>query len=239
MKKVLFAFLSIAFLCVMVADANACFKHGNSKWALHFAGEHNAKINTCDFHVTNCATEVVVDGPCGPGRYDVYVLALDTKGIAGTRYGLRCDPEHCFYFYGWTSCSDLELPSAGWPGCNAGNAQTWGVAQPIGHVTLGILDVYVYGPPGDPECCPCCLCMDDDPRVGFAEWCDDTSPEPWCCKLSRDMVLMCKALDGTEYPCGPYPAAFGCVCFGAPGYNPCDRIATEKSSWGAVKAIYQ
>jgi len=218
MKKLLFAFLSIAFLCVMVADANACFKHGNSKWALHFAGTHDAKANTCAFEMIDCFTELVDQGPCGPGRFDVYVLALDTNGIAGTRYGLCCDPgASCFYFYGWTKCSDLEIPTDPWPACGGGNAQTWGYELPAGHVTLGILDVYVY--PG----CGCCLCMCDDPRVGFAEWCDGSSPEPWCCKITK----------------AEYPAAFGCVCFGAPGYNPCGRIATEKSSWGAVKAIYQ
>jgi hypothetical protein len=218
MKKVLLALLGIAFLCMMSADANACYKHGNSKWALHFAGEHNSKINTCDLHVIDCFTEIVVDAPCGPGRFDVYILALDTNGIAGTRYGLCCDPPTgCFWFYGWTNCADFEIPSAGWPGCDTGNAQTWIVEQPPGHVTLGILDIYVY--PG----CGCCLCACDDPREGYAEWCDGRSPEPWCCQIDKDI----------------YPAAFGCVCFGVPGYNPCGIIATEQSSWGAVKAIYR
>ena len=218
MKKILFAFLAVAFLCVMVADANACYKHGNSKWALHYAGEHNAKVNTCAYLVTDCtppAGQVVETGPMGPGRFDVYVLALDTNGIAGTRYGLWCEPEFMFWFYGWTSCSDLELPSAGWPGCNAGNAQTFGVEQPPGHVTLGILDVYVY--PGMAH-----LKTGNDPRVGFAEWCDGASPEPWCCVIDYNV----------------YPNAFGYVGFGCPGYNPCGVIATEKTSWGAVKAIY-
>jgi hypothetical protein len=221
MKKVLLALLGVAFLCVMVADANACYKHGNSKWALHYAGEHNSKLNTCAFTMTDCREaptgQLVSSGPMGPGRFDAYILALDTNGIAGTRYGLCCDIPSCFYFYGWTKCSDFEIPTAGWPACGGGNAQTWSVTQPAGHVTLGILDLYVYAG------CGACLCMCDDPRKGFAEWCDGAVPEPWCCQISTTV----------------YPAAFGCLCFGMPGYNPCGIIATETSSWGAVKAIYR
>ena len=215
MKKALLAFLSLAFLCVMVADANACYKHGNNKWALHSAGEHNSKTNTCDLHVMDCFVEVNVVGAGGGAREDVYILALDTNGIAGTRYGLCCDGP--FWFYGWTNCADFEIPTADWLGCGAGNAQTWMVEQDPGHVTLGILDVYVY--PG----CGCCMCTCDDPRKGFAQWCDASVPEPWCCEIDKDV----------------YPAAFGCVCFGVPGYNPCGIIATKESSWGAVKAIYR
>jgi hypothetical protein len=218
MKKMLLGFLGLAFLCVMVVDADACYLHGNNKWALHFAGEHDAKVNTCEYVMTNCFTELVDQGPCGPGRFDVYILALDVIRIAGTRYGICCDPPTgCFWFYGWTNCADFEIATPGWPGCDEGNAQTWSYGLGPGHITLGILDVYVY--PG----CGCCLCVCDDPRKGFAEWCDDAAPEPWCCVIDKDV----------------YPAAFGCVCFGIPGYNPCGIIATQESSWGAVKAIYR
>jgi len=218
MKKALVFVLAAAFMCVLAADAHACFKHGNNKWALHFAGVHDSKLNTCDYTVTDCAPgagEVVTAGPAGPGRFDVYVLALDTNGIAGTRYGLCCLGD--FYFYGWTKCSDLEIPTDPWPACGGGNAQTWGYELPAGHVTLGILDVYVYAQ------AQAVLSMCDDPRVGFAEWCDGSSPEPWCCTITK----------------AEYPNAFGCVGFGCAGYNPCGRIATEETSWGAVKAIYQ
>jgi hypothetical protein len=214
MKKVLFAFLGLAFLFVMVADANACYKHGNNKWALHYAGNHDAKTNTCALAVTDCFTQVAVDGPAGPGRFDVYVLALDTNGIAGTRYGICGDDG--FYFYGWTKCSDFEIPTPGWPGIDEGNAQTWSLEKPAGHTVIGILDVYVY--PGSYVLSTC-----DDPRKGFAEWCDGASPEPWCCQV----------------PYATYPAAFGYVGFGVAGYNPCGIIGTEKSSWGAVKSLYR
>jgi len=214
MKRAFVLLLGVAFLFVIASDADACYKHGNSKWALHYAGTHDAKANTCAFQVTDCFTEVVVDAPSGPGRFDVYVLALDTNGIAGTRYGLCCTGD--FYFYGWTKCSDLEIPTDPWPACGGGNAQTWGYEKPSGHVTLGILDVYVYAGVN-------LLYMCDDPRVGFAEWCDGSSPEPWCCKVTR----------------AEHPGAFGCIGFGCGGYNPCGAIATEKTSWGAVKAIYQ
>jgi hypothetical protein len=218
MKTTLAIVLSVAFACMIAADADACFKHGNSKWALHFAGEHNSKTNTCEYTVTDCtagAGQVVTAGTPGPGRFDVYVLALDTNGIAGTRYGISCLGN--FYFYGWTKCSDFEIPTAGWPGCDEGNAQTWTVEQPPGHVTLGILDVYVYAQ------AQAVLSAADDPRKGFAEWCDGASPEPWCCQI----------------PKSTYVAAFGCLGFGCAGYNPCGLVATEKSSWGAVKAIYK
>jgi hypothetical protein len=215
MKKAMLAFLSIAFLCVMVADANACYKHGNNKWALHNAGVHNAKTNTCAFHVVDCFVEVNVVGGGGGAREDVYVLALDTNGIAGTRYGLCCDGP--FWFYGWTSCSDFEITTPGWPGCNEGNAQTWSAELPPGHVTIGILDVYVY--PSSQYMWVC-----DDPRKGFAEWCDGAAPEPWCCEVYYSV----------------YPQAFGSVGFnGNVGYNPCGIIATQESSWGAVKALYR
>jgi hypothetical protein len=216
MKKLLLAFVGLAFLCMMAASADACYINGSAKWAMHYAGMHDAKMNTCDYAVVDCLTDVVETGMMGPGRFDVYVLALDTDGIAGTRYGIFCEPDFQFYFYGWTKCSDFEIPTAGWPGHLEGNAQTWVVQQPPGHVTLGILDVYVY--PGMAH-----LKTGDDPRKGFAEWCDGTSPEPICCQ--RDYEV--------------YPQVFGYVGFGCPGYNPCGVISTEKSSWGAVKAIYR
>jgi hypothetical protein len=217
MKKALLLVLGAAFVCMMTADANACYKHGNSKWALHYAGPHNSEVNTCAYTVTDCtdgAGQIVVNAPAGPGRFDIYILALDTNGIAGTRYGLCCTGP--FWFYGWTSCSLLEIPTPGWPGCGEGNAQAWGSELPPGHVTIGILDVYVY--PGLNV-----LYMCDDPRVGFAEWCDGQAPSPWCCKLSR----------------GEYPGAFGCIGFGCGGHNPCGAIAVEESSWGALKALYR
>ena len=214
MKKLLFGVLTIAFMCLMVTGANAD-KNGQAKWALHYAGEHNAKVNTCGFHVVDCVVEVVADAPPGPGRFDIYVLALDTDGIAGSRYGLCC-PEGTYWFYGWTNCADYEIPTAGWPGCGEGNAQTFVAEQLGGHVTLGILDVYVYAGPG-------MMCICEDPRKDFAEWCDGTAPEPICLSRTDEVT----------------PAVFGCVGFGLPGYNPCGIISTEKSSWGAVKSLYR
>ena len=68
MRALMTVFLCLAFLSVMAADANACYKHGNSKWALHYAGEHNSKLNTCAYLVTECiqAGQVVETGPMGP-----------------------------------------------------------------------------------------------------------------------------------------------------------------------------
>jgi hypothetical protein len=222
MKTAFLIVLSVAFLCLAVADVDArpCQKNGQAKWALHYAGPNNPLLNTCAYTVTDClpaAGQVVVNAPPGPGRFDVYVLALDTDGIAGTRYGICCDPDFQFFFYGWTHCSHLELPSGVWPGCGEGNAQVWYTEQPAGHVTVGILDVYVYA--GLARLMTC-----NDPRVGFAEWCDG-SLEPDCCR--RDWNVH------DELP------GFGYVGFGLPGYNPCDTIAVEETTWGSVKSMYR
>jgi hypothetical protein len=161
------------------------------KWALHYAGPHDSQINTCSFGVNDCG-EVVVDAPSSPGRYDVYVIAVDVDAIAGTRYGLSCDGS--FYFYGWTQCTDYEIPTPGWPGCNEGNAQVWSSEQPGWHVTVGILDVYVYGPSS--------ISTGPDPRKGFAEWCDGSMPQPICNQTWN-------------------PDAFSTVGFGIPGQIQC------------------
>jgi hypothetical protein len=217
MRKATVLVLCVALFGIMTHDADACFKHGNNKWALHYAGPHNPAVNTCAYTVTDGtegAGQVVVNAPAGPGRYDIYILALDTNGIAGTRYGL-CGTG-AFYFYGWTSCAYLEIPTAGWPSCGGGIAQTWVPDAPPGHVTLGILDVYVY--PGLNELYIC-----DDPRVGFAEWCDGGEPYPWCCRMTV----------------AENPGAFGSVGFGTGGHNPTSSIPVEETSWGAVKGMYR
>jgi hypothetical protein len=165
----------------------------------------------------DCIVEMVVDAPPGPGRFDIYVLGLDVGSIAGTRYGLCCDPDACFYFYGWTKCSDFEIPTPGWIGCGEGNAQTWAVALPGPHITIGIIDAYVYAG------CGATMCVCEDPRVGYAEWCDGSQPSPIC-------VTRTRALE---------PQAFGCVGFGMPGFNPCNLVPTEQRSWGSVKSLYK
>jgi hypothetical protein len=217
MTKAVLLILGVALISIMTVDADACYKHGNSKWALHYAGAHNLKANTCAYTVTDCtdgAGQVVVNAPAGPGRFDVYILALDTDGIAGTRYGL-CGTG-AFFFYGWTSCAYLEIPTAGWPSVGGGNAQTWIPEAPPGHVTIGILDVYVY--PGSNA-----LYMCDDPRVGFAEWCDIGDPFPLCCRMTT----------------AENPGAFGSVGFGVGGHNPTSSIPVKETSWGAVRTIYR
>jgi hypothetical protein len=166
--------------------------NSSGKWALHYAGPHNAKGNTCNFSISDCE-DVIVNAPGGTGRYDVYVLAVDVDAVAGTRYGLSCGGS--FFFYGWTPCSDLEIPTASWPGCDEGNAQTWVTEQAGPHVTVGILDVYVYATSS--------LSTAPDPRVGFAEWCDGTVPEPIC------------------YPTTD-PNAFSNIGFGLPGILYCE-----------------
>lgn len=210
MRTLLLAALCVAFVCMMASNAEA-IKNQNVKYALHDAGPHNAKTNTCSFTMTDCLTEMNIVGGGGGAREDIYVLALDADGIAGIRYGICC--EGSFYFYGWTKCCDLEIPTGSWPGCGEGNAQTWAVEEPGPNVTAGILDVYVYGPSTMSVCV--------DPREGFAEVCDGTQPSPICFKFTSS-------------------AHFGSVGFGGmEGFNPCNIIPVDQTSWGAVKSIYR
>jgi hypothetical protein len=207
--------LAALYLVTLPAIAYASpTKNEAGKWALHGAGTHNSKANTCAFQIVQCSDEISVYGGSIGERNDIYVLALDVHGIAGTRYGLCCDGP--LYFYGWTKCSDFEIPTQGWPGCGEANAQTWGAEQIGPFITIGILDVYVYGTSR-------CLCVCADPRVGFAEFCDGSEPSPLCIEKTHS-------------------AHFGCVEFNGSGcgYNPCGTpVPTESSSWGAVKALYR
>ena len=215
-KKAAFP-LSVSLLCGVLCTTAGGRSNSEGGWQLHFAGEHNERTNTCALQVADCEApprgDVVVDAPGEPGRYDVYILALNVDQIAGTRYGLCC--EGSFYFYGWTACCDLELPSSGWPGSGSGNAQTWGQQRVGPHVTLGILDVYTYGAGR--------MCVCSDPRVDFAEFCDGSFPVPQC-NTTTDSD------------------AFGCVGFGKPGYSSCGWKSGgkgERTTWGRLKATFR
>jgi hypothetical protein len=185
-------------------------------WALHYAGPHDSQTNTCEFTVEVCLDaprgDLEVTAPSSPGRCDVYVLGINlTMRVASARYGICCDGP--VVFYGWTSCSDFETPTPGWPGSGEGNAQTWLTEQESFHLTMGVLDLYVYGGPLQICACP-------DPRTGYAEWCNGEDPTPQCIQVS-------------------HPAFLGCLGFGEPGYNPCQYTATEGTSWGALKSLFR
>ncbi len=211
MKSAFLLLVCFTALCFAAGDAGAV-KNQNGKWALHYAGEHDAKAHTCAFRLLGCS-DLDVYGRTGAGRDDIYVIAIDVDGIAGTRYGICC--EGPVYFYGWTKCCDLEIPTAGWPGCGEGNAQTWAVEQLGPFVTIGILDVYLYATTQRIGTCA-------DPREDFAEWCDGSQPSPICHKVQASETLH-----------------FGWVGFnGNYGYAPCGG-PTESSTWGAVKSLYR
>jgi hypothetical protein len=212
MKKALLVVVGIAFVCFTAADAHAV-KNDTGKWALHNAGAHNSKTNNCTLTIIDCSTEINTFGGIGGAREDIYVIAVDVEGIAGTRYGICCDGP--VYFYGWTKCSDFEIPSGGWPGCGEANAQTWGAEVPGPHVTVGILDTYTYGTTQ-------CLSVCADPRVGFAEFCDGSEPSPICFSTTSSPHFGSIEFNGS-----------GC------GYNPCNVVPVEQRSWGAVKSIYR
>jgi len=203
------AVAAVMFLAVNSYAAD----NSEGKFALHYAGAHDAKANTCDFAATLC-TDIVVDGGA-TGRYDVYVVAADVEAIAGLRYGLVVDGDAMF-FYGWTKCSDFEIAESGWPGDGLGNAQTWSAEQTGPFVTAGVLDVYAYAGTNS-------LSTTVDSRLipPKAEMCDGTEPSPVCD-------------DFTD------AGSFGTVGFnGTSGDNPCEGIPVEPTSWGKLKAMYQ
>jgi len=211
MKKIGFV-LALVALAFFATTAGAT-RNANGKWALHDAGAHDSKAHTCSFVLDECSS-VVVDGPSGPGRDDIYIIAVDVAGIAGTRYGLTCDGP--LFFYGWTKCTDFEIPTENWPGCGEANAQTWTSEQAGPHVTIGILDVYFYAETVS-------LSVTIDPRVGFAEWCDGSEPSP-----------ICVSFDGSDN------RYFGIVGFnGNNGFNPCGIVPVQNTTWGQVKALYR
>ncbi len=211
MKRLALLIALTAMFC-MVADADAG-QNSNGKFALHFAGPHDAKANTCEsLDLQGDCGNLVISSSDNPGRFDVYVVTIDSGAITAIRYGLACDGP--FYFYGWTNCSLLELPTPGWPGCGEANAHSFGTGVPGPITVAGILDVYTYV--GSVS-----VSTTIDPRTGSAEWCDDTEPNPICDKTT-DIL------------------SFSTVGFnGNPGVNNCGIIATEHPTWGRVKALYR
>lgn len=215
MKKCLLIFCAAA-LCLLVtgdaAVAQGCgwFKH--SSYALHVAGPPGA--GTCDYKMTDCLNAVTSLVSPLENTWDIYVIAMNVQCLGGARYGIKCEVAlgGGFYFNGWTNCADFEIPSPGWPGCGEDNAQAWITAQTGPHVTMGILDVYTYAATNAK------ICTKVDSRVGFAEFCSAHQPLQ-CCRVTTNV-------------------AFGCVGINRLGYNPCEAVPVERTSWGAVKALY-
>jgi hypothetical protein len=166
------------------------------KWALHYAGPHSTG-NDCSNHGLSGCGDLVVDAPSGPGRYDIYVVAIDVGVVKETRFGLRSDI--CpLVFYSWTPCdTPYEKPSSGWPGCGESNQMIWSTPQCGPFKVLGVLDVYSYG--------GSTLGTDIDQRVGYAEWCDDGVPPRRITITNEDK--------------------FGWIGFGEAGYNPCGLVS--------------
>jgi hypothetical protein len=209
MRRLLLLILCV-LLPLLVSDAQGV-KNSNGAFALHWAGSHDASTNTCDFQLLDVMT-LATTAPAGAGHYDVYVIAIDVVGIAQARFGLIC--EGSFLFYGWTACADSDVPSAGWPDCGEGITVSWTAEQPGPHVTMGILDLYVYGTPATLGTAP-------DPQVGYAEFCDGTQPDPICAQFQ-----------GNNW------CRFCYVGFGESGFCWCD-LPVDETTWGAVKALYR
>jgi hypothetical protein len=214
MKTLLSLSLSVG-LMIAVAGADAQM-NANGLWALHNAGPHNSKSNTCSYLPINCR-EINTDGGDAGERNDIYIIAVDVMEVSATRYGLHCaTPLYGpLYFYGWTSCSELDVPTAGWPGCGEGNAQTWSTTQPGPYVTLGILDVYVYSASK-------CIVPCADPRIGVAVFCDRSEPSPSCFSTNEAQHFVHMEFNSS-----------GCSQSACRG----DRVVTD--SWGVVKSLYR
>lgn len=200
-------------VAVSKVDANPGRKNSIGKWALHYAGPTNHKANTCD--MTFDCYDIQGNAPSGAGRSDIYVIGVDVDGVAKTWYGLSC--EGSFYFYGWRSCSDYDFPSDNWPGCGEGIVQEWTTEQPGPNVTMGILDVYVYGP-GE-------ISISDEPRFGYTKWCDGVNE--WNYQICW------------RTPSSDEAISRGVVGFGQPGYVPCGIVPVQRTTWGALKALYR
>jgi hypothetical protein len=214
MKKIGLLMAVAAVMCLATgADAE---KNANGKWALHYAGIHNSKTNDCSFVLDACGS-IQTTGPSSVAaeHHDIYVIAVDVAAIAGARYGLVCDGS--FFFYSWQNCADLEIPTAGWPGCGESNAQTFFAEKPGPHVTLGIIELYVY-----PGANSMSTTIDTRTGINFASWCDGSEPSPICFET-----------DGSD------TRYFGQIGFnGQTGSNPCGIVPTEIASWGKLKAMY-
>jgi hypothetical protein len=212
MRTLLLVLVVSAMLSGMAPAGRANGTPPPNAWALHCAGQHDSKMNTCSYTVYNCLDQVQCSAQSGPARYDIYVIGVNLRApVATTRYGLLCDGP--FKFYGWTYCSDFQNKTAGWPGCGESIEQTWVVEQDAIFLTVGILDVYVYG--GESEISICA-----DQRVGYAEWCDGASPSPNC-----ETVI--------------HPIFFGSVGFGREGFNPCSADPVMQGSWGVIKSLFR
>jgi hypothetical protein len=211
MKKMLLAVFCVSLVCSF-ASADAAINH-NGKFGLYLAGP----TPDCDYVMTDCfagATHLYTGQTNPSALFDLYLVAVDVQGIAGARYGYTCEIlSGGFFFYGFNSCSDFEIPEAGFPSCGTGNAQTWVGEQAGPHVTMGIQAMYVYAGTNAR------LCVGPDPRVGFAEFCDGTEPAPLCNTVAS--------------------GGWGCFGVNRLGYNPCDRVPVEQKSWGAVKSLYR
>jgi hypothetical protein len=220
MRTILIAFMAVGLISV-AATETPCDPGGVAySWGLHYAGQHNSKVNTCGLTVVRCFEGPVVDlvsqGPEGPGDFDIYVVALCAyNGFQGTRFGL-CSADS-FYFYGWRSCGDLQTNTPGWPGRGEGVSVTWNDEQAGPFVTIGILDVYVYAGLSTMEICP-------DPRVGYCGWSGSRVPGQY------------------KQTTNEWRPAFGVIGFGTQGYNPCPCpgvVPVERNTWGRIKATYR
>lgn len=110
-----------SMIVLLVSNADAVINQ-RGLWGLHYAGPHDPLANTCDTSFVS-AMDIETDGPSGPGRFDIYVVALQVDGICESRFGVSCAGP--VSVYGWTGCADWEDPTAGWPGCGKGVTLGW------------------------------------------------------------------------------------------------------------------
>ncbi len=202
----------------------------NDRAAVSF---HITPIPSKDPCTTNVPTPLaytMVTEVCdAPGTdYAVWFLVCngsDSTGIAGMEFGIDYDgaPNSGVDVWSWTSCMDLNYPSANWPEANSGLLSVW---DPVNHCQNTPSQPYVPytviaigGYLGTTFYSPDQMQIIGRPVTGYVKVVD--------CQSSETRI------DGET------PSHQGIAGFCLPGYNPCGLpTPVETKTWGQIKQQY-
>lgn len=164
-----------------------------------------------------------------------------------------------FAFSEWSACCPvgfLEIPTAGWPGPNAGTAFTR-----IGSVgwEASIAPVYWFGGYAYAASAPGMIPLGVDPSYNFAGWVNNVNPPA----AFEAECLGALGIDMDGVACHPIPpvavavccvghdcvleSEAGCLDLGGAWHpewvscepNPCLPLPAAQASWGRIKSIYK
>lgn len=220
MKRVL---LTLGIACLTLGVATAAFANNQTgaKVALQLKGNTTKAANICGSWSPNDTGT-----PCSDYTTEGVSIATDTflaylvvawfdvgPGIAG----LSCGIDAQGAFVSWNLCGDLEFPNSNWAAGNGGNRITWNaqsncqntdVGGEGGHAIAGAFYVYSYG--GAESIAVVENQVQSGPELVVAD----------CTALESDLDLTAAGLIELN---------------GGPGYNPCQSVAVEQSTWGNIK----